>query len=175
MTDEPKHEVTSGHGGFEHQDLSPGGILYFLLALGIATVLCMFGLRGLYVFLDHREKISQPAVNPLVTNVPEDTRHVAPGYPQQTFPSPKLEEDERGQLNGIRLNEEKTLYSYGWVDEKAGTVRIPIERAMDLIVQRGLPVRPQGAGSQAASAGKKEISKAGNGKSENVEKDKRSE
>jgi hypothetical protein len=43
------------------------------------------------------------------------------------------------------VNEEKSLYSYGWVDEKAGIVRIPIERAMDLLVQRGLPVRPQGA------------------------------
>ena len=160
MTDDPKHATTSGHGGFERQDLAPRGILYFLLALGIATVLCLFGLRGLFEYLDHRSKTSQPEVNPLVTNVPTDTRHVSPGYPQSTFPNPKLEEDERGQLNTIRMNEEKTLYSYGWVDEKSGTVRIPIERAMDLIVQRGLPVRPQGAGSEAASVEKKEVNKA---------------
>ena len=160
MTDDPKHVTTSGQGGFEHQDLAPHGILYFLLALVIATVLCLFGLRGLFEYLDHRSKTSQPEVNPLVTNVPADTRHVAPGYPQSTFPNPKLEEDERGQLNGIRMQEEKTLYSYGWVDEKSGTVHIPIERAMDLIVQRGLPVRPQGTGSEAASTNKKEISKA---------------
>ena len=160
MTDDPKHATTSGHGGFERQDLAPRGILYFLLALGIATVLCLFGLRGLFEYLDHRSKTSQPEVNPLVTNVPTDTRHVAPGYPQSTFPNPKLEEDERGQLNGIRMNEEKTLYSYGWVDEKSGTVRIPIERAMELIVQRGLPVRPQGTRSEAASAEKKEVNKA---------------
>ncbi len=51
--------------------------------------------------------------------------------------------DERNQLNKEAVREEGLLYSYGWVDEKAGTVRIPIERAMDLIVQRGLPVRPQ--------------------------------
>jgi len=160
VTDDPKHATTSSHGGFERQDLAPRGILYFLLALGVATVLCLFGLRGLFEYLDHRAKTSQPEVNPLVTNVPTDTRHVAPGYPQNTFPNPKLEEDERGQLNGIRMNEEKTLYSYGWVDEKSGTVRIPIERAMDLIVQRGLPVRPQGAVSAAASADKKEVNKA---------------
>ena len=127
------------------------GVLYFFLALVVVVALCIFGLRGFYAFLDHRERVTQPAVNPLVTNVPEDTRHVAPGYPQNVFPNPKLEEDERGQLNNISMNEEKELYSYGWVDEKAGTVHIPIERAMDLIAQRGLPVRGQGGTDGAAA------------------------
>jgi hypothetical protein len=157
-----KHESTNGHGSYEHQDLQASRIFYFLLTLVVATVLCLFGLRGFYVHLDRREKATQPAVNPLVTNVPTDTRHVAPGYPQSVFPNPKLEEDERGQLNGILINEEQTLYSYGWVDEKAGTVRIPIERAMDLIVQRGLPVRPPGATSDSNShsgASRKELNK----------------
>ena len=159
MTDPTtKHDDAAEHGSYEHQDLQVTGILYFLLALVVVTVICLFGLKGLYAFLDHREKLSQPAVNPLVTNVPEDTRHIAPGYPQGAFPNPKLEEDERGQLNDIRVKEERTLYSYGWVDEKAGTVRIPIERAMDLIVQRGLPVRGQG-GTAEASASKTETSK----------------
>jgi hypothetical protein len=151
MTDEIKHGNAAGHGDYERQDLQPSGILYFLLGLGIATLLCIFGLRGLYAFLEHREKVSQPPVNPLVTNVPTDTRHIAPGYPQSAFPNPKLEEDERGQLNGIRLNEENELYSYGWVDKNAGTIHIPIERAMDLLAQRGLPVRPQGAAVAAAA------------------------
>jgi hypothetical protein len=151
MSDELKHENTTGHESFEHQDLKPAGIVYFFLTLVVVTALCMFGLKGLYAYLDHREKASQPEVNPLVAKVPEDTRHVAPGYPQSAFPSPKLEEDERGQLNGIRMEEEKTLYSYGWVDEKAGTVRIPIERAMDLLVQRGLPVRPQGVANESSA------------------------
>ena len=148
MSDEFKHENATRHESFEHQDLKPAGIVYFFLTLVVVTVLCMFGLKGLYAYLDRREKASQPEVNPLLAKVPEDTRNVAPGYPQTAFPSPKLEEDERGQLNGIRMEEEKTLYSYGWVDEKAGTVRIPIERAMDLLVQRGLPVRPQGAAAE---------------------------
>src|ERR1700686_2691311 len=141
--DTTKHENSPGHGSFERQDLQVSGILYFLLAMVVVTLICLFGLRGLYAYLEHYEKSSQPAGNVLVTNVPEDTRHVAPGYPQSAFPSPKLEEDERGQLNGIRLAQDRTLYSYGWVNEKAGTVRIPIERAMDLLVQRGLPVRQQ--------------------------------
>lgn len=152
MNNEPgKYENADGHGSYEHQDLQVSGVLYFFLALVVVVILCIFGLRGFYAFLDHRERATQPAVNPLVTNVPEDTRHVAPRYPQSAFPDPKLEEDERGQLNSIRVNEEEELYSYGWVDEKAGTVHIPIERAMDLIVQRGLPVRGQG-GTDGAPA-----------------------
>lgn len=148
MTDEIKHETPS-HGDYEHQDLRPSGVFYFLLVLAVATLLCILGIRGLYSFLEHHEKASQPEVNPLVTNIPTDTRHVPRGYPQSAFPNPKLEEDERGQLNDIRMNEDKELYSYGWVDQQAGTVHIPIERAMDLLVQRGLPVRSQGAGENA--------------------------
>src|ERR1700723_3721977 len=152
MGDDFKHGNNTGHESFEHQDLKPAGIVYFFLTLAVVTVLCMFGLKGLYAYLDHRERASQPEVNPLVAKIPEDTRHIAPGYPQTAFPSPRLEEDERGQLNGIRMEEEKTLYSYGWVDEKAGRGGIPIERAMDLLVQRGLPVRSQGAVSETDSA-----------------------
>jgi hypothetical protein len=167
MTDKTKHETPS-HGNYERQDLAPSGVLYFLVTLGVATILCLFGLRGLYAYLDHRERSLQPAVSPLLTNVPADTRHIAPGYPQAAFPSPKLEEDERGQLNGILLNEEQKLYSYGWMDEKAGTIHIPIERAMDLIVERGLPVRPQGVGSDNAAtvsgASRKESNKTAAGK-----------
>ena len=100
-------------------------------------------------------------MNPLATNVPKDTRQVPPQYPQTAFPDPRLETDERTQLNGIRLAEEQKLNSYGWVDEKAGTVHIPIERAMELLAQRGLPLHPQSGAqpqneAQNAQAAKKE-------------------
>ncbi|PYX45382.1 MAG: hypothetical protein DMG79_19400, partial [Acidobacteria bacterium] len=73
-------------------------------------------------------------------------------YPQNTFPSPKLEENERGQLDGVRLEEEQKLSTYDYVDQKSGAIRIPIDRAMELITQRGLPVRPQGTSAQASAA-----------------------
>ncbi len=145
MTDETKYEKTTGHGSYERQDLQASGVLYFFLGLAVVTLLCIFALRGLFAYLDHRARALETPVSPLVTSVPTDTRHIAPGYPQGAFPNPKLEEDERGQLNGIITGEDKELYSYGWVDEKAGIVHIPIERAMELIAQRGLPVRPQEA------------------------------
>ena len=143
------------NGGFERRDLSAPAVIYFLLGLAAATLLVAFLLTRFYSFLDAREKKDQPAMSPLVTNLPADTRHIPRGYPQGTFPDPKLEEDERGQLNGIRLNEENTLNSYGWVDEKAGVVHIPIERAIELTAQRGLPARPAAAANGAGQAGPK--------------------
>jgi hypothetical protein len=56
------------------------------------------------------------------------------------------------EINEFRLQEEQTLHSYAWVDKDAGTVRIPIDRAMQLIAQRGLPVRPQAAETSTPAA-----------------------
>jgi hypothetical protein len=171
MTDETKHENATGHSGYERQDLQASTILYFLLAIVIATAICVIGLRGLFVYLNHREKASEPPVNPLVTNVPADTRHLpadSKEYLKENFPNPRLEVDERTQLDDDRLREEKTLYSYGWVDEKAGTVHIPIDRAMELIVHRGLPVRSQAEANASpatmTATNKTATSKAGIGK-----------
>jgi hypothetical protein len=58
------------------------------------------------------------------------------------FPQPRLEENERTQLHQFIETEDARLTTYNWVDKNKGVVQIPIERAMDLIVQRGLPVRP---------------------------------
>jgi hypothetical protein len=156
MSNGTKHE--NGHGGFERQDLQPGHILYFLLGLGVAIIVSIYALRAVYAFLEDHENATQTAVNPLVTNVPTDTRHLPPSYNgnyeeylKANFPAPQLEINERTELNGERLREEQTLYSYGWVDQRAGIVRIPIDRAMDLLVQRGLPVRQGEAGSDMAS------------------------
>jgi hypothetical protein len=54
-----------------------------------------------------------------------------------------LETNERVEINDFRLKEEQTLNSYGWVDQQAGVVRIPIEHAMQLLAQRGLPNAPK--------------------------------
>ncbi len=57
-------------------------------------------------------------------------------------PEPRLEAEPGQQLQQLRASEDKALHTYGWVDQKAGIVHIPIERAMDILAQQGLPVRP---------------------------------
>lgn len=127
---------------FEREDLGARPILIFLLALTIGCVLVALVLKGLYSYLDAYETRRQPVRNPLVQQTTADTRTVEPGDITK-FPQPRLESNELMEINAFRLQEAQTLNSYGWVDEQAGVVRIPIDRAMALVAQRGLPTRPQ--------------------------------
>ena len=61
--------------------------------------------------------------------------------PGKAFPQPQLQENEVPDLKAIRAAEEQVLHSYAWVDPEANVVRIPIDRAIDLLAERGLPVR----------------------------------
>lgn len=54
-------------------------------------------------------------------------------------PAPNLQVDPRQQLLDLRADEERVLTSYGWVDQINGLTRIPIERAMEMLVEQGLP------------------------------------
>jgi hypothetical protein len=138
MTEGTKH----GQEGFERQDLTAQGVFAFLISLAVGGVLVYFVVWGLYEFMDARQRSQQPPQGPLVKQVETDTRVVSADEITK-FPQPRLERNERVEINDFRLKEEQTLNSYGWVDEKAGVVRIPIDRAMQLIAQRGLPTIPK--------------------------------
>lgn len=140
----------SNHQGpeFEHEDWSPKVVYGFLAALAIVGVLVYFVIRGFYAYMDAYELKRQPAQNPLATaSEPSDqrgaSRRAIDGEIKAKFPQPRLETDERTQINDFRLGEEDKLNSYGWVDQNAGIIRLPIDRAMDLIAQRGLPTTPK--------------------------------
>src|SRR5690348_6730945 len=62
--------------------------------------------------------------------------------PEKVFPEPRLEKSEMLELDKFRAREDQTLSTYGWVDQSKGVVRIPIDRAIDVVAQKGLPSRP---------------------------------
>jgi hypothetical protein len=146
MTSQP----TPLHDGFEHEDLSSKGPFYFmagLVLLGIVIYLIAF---GIYRFLDKYETVHQPAVSPMVT--PETDTRIMTHEETQTFPQPRLEENERTQLRSFIEDQDQKLATYDWVDKDKGILRIPIDRAMELIAKRGLPVHPEGASSAPSYA-----------------------
>jgi hypothetical protein len=67
---------------------------------------------------------------------------LAAGQETRLPPEPRLQANPRGELRDLRAAEDQLLASYGWVDRDAGIIRIPIDVAMRLTVQRGLPTRP---------------------------------
>ena len=164
MSNEIHPANSTGNGGYERRDIGVAPVLYFLLGLLVAGLVVYAVAAGIYSYLEKRSEAQQTPVSPLVTNAPADTRKLSADYKdylKQNFPAPQLEIDERSQLDKIRTDEEQTLSTYDWVDQKAGTVRIPIDRAMDLVTQRGLPVRAQGTTeTPAAQPSKAQAEKA---------------
>jgi hypothetical protein len=60
-----------------------------------------------------------------------------------TFPQPRVQTDDGNQdVATLHAREDLYLDHYTWVDASHSAVRIPIERAMELIVERGLPTSP---------------------------------
>lgn len=56
-----------------------------------------------------------------------------------TFPSPRLEDDPAGSYAALKGEELERLNGYGWVDQKKGIAHIPIDRAIEILAERGLP------------------------------------
>ena len=78
-----------------------------------------------------------------------EAQRVPPAYPmavsqgQRTPPEPRLQTTPREDLQELRASEDAALRSYGWVDKNAGIVRIPIDEAIRLTLQRGLPTKKE--------------------------------
>ncbi|MGA3129391.1 MAG: hypothetical protein ABSD59_01230 [Terracidiphilus sp.] len=154
----PMHNDHGGHEpekvdaslGYEASDVRITGIVVFLTALAIFVAVCGVLCYGIgKVFNAHMNKEDGP--NSKWTKT-VDVRQLGnlPSNPElqdkmtvitQSFPSPRVQRDDGNQdMADLHAREDILLDNYTWADESKGTVRIPIERAMELIAQRGLPV-----------------------------------
>jgi hypothetical protein len=153
MSDEKirRHNLDTG---YEHEDLSPQGVFYFMGGVAVLGVVIYFILIGMYRYLDNYDRTHQPPSNPMAatTGVDPQTMNYRQilDQAQQTFPKPVLEHSEQTQYMEELKKENEILGSYDWVDQKNGVVRIPIDRAMDLLAQRGLPVVSQADADRSA-------------------------
>lgn len=133
MRADPRSRLTP-EGSYEQRDLSPRVIGLFLAGLVVATGLTFMAMWGLFDYYAGRQTRDFRPPSPLA-----DVRQIPP--------EPRLQVGGAADLAAFRAKEEAELHSYGWIDRKAGIVRIPIDRAMDLLLQRGLPVTSQKGGT----------------------------
>jgi hypothetical protein len=155
-----------GGPGYEFSDANTGNVLVFmacmLVFLAVFFVVC-FGMGKLInhelVVHDGPPNVwTQMAYGPQSSKKREDMVNSPTLMQQQlklmstNFPTPRLETDDGNQdLTDLHNREDLLLEHYSYIDQGAGTVRIPIERAMMLVVQRGLA--PVGGVSLEAGAG----------------------
>ena len=123
----PAEHAPTG-GGHESRDVRvrPVALAFVaLLVIGIVVQLLMYGVLAGFTTRD--ERASEPA-SPL-----------AASYGRQAPPAPRLQVAPAADLARLRSREDALLQHYAWADHDAGVVRIPIDRALDLLAERGLP------------------------------------
>jgi hypothetical protein len=148
----PRPEEVDTSAGYELSDVRVTGIVVFLTALAIFVavtgVLC-WGIGKVInaqlnkedgpntkwtKYAEVRELGNMPSSPQLQNKMAELT---------QQFPTPRVQTDDGNQdVADLHAREDLLLENYTRVDGKPGTVRIPIERAMELIAQHGLQVAP---------------------------------
>ena len=121
--DENKHP----HIGHETTDVNVWAVGKFAIGLVVVCVVSIALLFGLLKFFQSREETS-------VANTVEPTK---------MFPQPQLQKTPIPDLKAIRAEEDKLLNGYAWVDQPKGVVRIPVDRAIEVLAQRGLPTRSE--------------------------------
>jgi hypothetical protein len=114
----------------EESDVNIRAILGFGVALVVVAAVVHLLIYVLFGYFTSRENAKVPSEYPL-----------AAAAGDRVPPEPRLQINPRQDLADLRAKEDELLGSYGWVDRNAGVVRIPIDAAMKLTLERGLPVR----------------------------------
>lgn len=118
---------TNGAGsGHEHREANLSIIIWGAVGLVVATIIIMVLVWGMFNILkktDQTESAEQQ-VSPLA-------------IPGQLPPEPRLQVRPYEELQVLRAHEEDVLSHYGWQDQKNGIVRIPIDKAMDIVARQG--------------------------------------
>jgi len=136
------HQVGDG-SGHELSDLSPRTISFFAVGL-VALLIVVLGVGyGALVWLRHStgQHVERPS---------------PPSITQEPIPGPQLLVEPELAMKAMRHREEARLKTYGWIDQEKGIVHIPIERAIDMLADKGLPARPRPAQSTGESRAGKE-------------------
>ncbi len=138
---------------YERSDLSARGIVLFLVGLFVAGFFIELVLWGMFHFMARTEALfPQPQVNPMLQaeqakKAPPatGTRSVlqnAPAVNLNVFPEPRLQTNDAGEMRQFVDSEQALLNAKQPFADPSGAIHIPISLAMQEIVDRGLPVRP---------------------------------
>ncbi|HEX7230201.1 MAG TPA: hypothetical protein VF452_07395 [Candidatus Binatia bacterium] len=137
---EPNIRAESVSTGHELSDLNPNKIFWSGLGLALLITLVVVSMYGLFHYFYRSETRQRPTPSPL-------------SYGAEAPPEPRLLTRPGAELAAMRAEEDQVLTSYGWIDRERGIVRLPINRAIELLAKEGLPARTQNSdGGRTRSA-----------------------
>jgi hypothetical protein len=123
-----KNLPSSGHGGYEKSDIDVRKVSIYGTVL--LVVICGIGvLVTVFIFKKLTAQNQEAPASPMYQI-------------EQRPPEPRLQAEPQLDLKKFRVSEEEKLKSYGWVDRANGIVRIPVDQAIERVVEKGLPSRP---------------------------------
>jgi len=126
---------------YEKEDADTRMVIRAGIVLALVTLVASVVVLFLFRWLGEREARGDAPPPPMAASL--DPNRIPDGPRLQTRPAQDLE--------AVRAEEERTLTTYGWVDEHAGTVRIPIAEAMRLLAERGEAPLPKAAPAASPS------------------------
>lgn len=119
---------------YEHTDIDPAVGYKFGLWLAVATLISFGIVYGTFWFFEGRAR----AANAAAVKYP-----LAAGQHREP-PLPRLQTQPFKDVYMLRQAEAAKLTSYGWVDKDGGVAHIPIDRAIEVMLQKGFPARADG-------------------------------
>lgn len=132
MREGDRHAGRARGPGHERRDISVRAVGLFFVGLLVVAFLVHVAMWGAFRYFAARAERADPA-RPALGAVPTPP------------PEPRLQTTPARDLQAVRAAEDAVLTSYGWVDRQAGLVRIPIDRAMALLVERARSSQPPAA------------------------------
>lgn len=132
MSTEPnQHPGGPSPEGYERSDASASSLVHFAVGLAVLLVVVWAGMLWMREFF---AKVQEKDLGVAVTPYEQD---------RPLPPLPRLQVEPVEDLVQVQEQQRDALKTYGWVDRANGVVHIPINRAMDLLLERAaLPVRP---------------------------------
>ncbi|MBX7258201.1 MAG: hypothetical protein K1Y02_17700 [Candidatus Hydrogenedentes bacterium] len=121
------HDSPSHNPGYETRDVKGKQVFWSLAVLSVITVICIFIAVWIFNFFD-KDLPSSAAVVPSVA-----------GKERILPPEPRLQAMPPLDLKKYNADQLAAVTTYGWVDKNAQRLHVPIELAIDLTAQRGLP------------------------------------
>lgn len=125
-----EHEAPAGIH-HEISDVHVRPVAWLGVALALLVVISIVAMKGVFTLLDRQLAQSDVAPPPMTTQRPQQP------------PEPRLQTTPVPNRQLILEQENRELTTYGWVDVKNAIVRIPVDQAMKLLAERGLPARVQ--------------------------------